>query len=80
MAVNTKMSIEQALLKNLRELPVEQQQEVLNFSEFLRQKNAAKPEPIMPIQRAKAWKSWVESQPKNSPGLPDYALKRETIY
>lgn len=74
------MSIEQALLKNLQELPVEKQQEILDFSEFLRQKMAAKPEAKMPKQRAQAWKNWVESQPQNSPGLPDYALKRDTIY
>lgn len=74
------MSIEQAVLKNLRELPVEKQQEILDFSEFLRQKMAAKPERRMPKQRALAWKNWVESQPKNSPGLPDSALKRDTIY
>ena len=74
------MSIEQAVLKNLRELPVEKQQEILDFSEFLRQKMAPQPETRTPKQRAQAWKNWVESQPQNSPGLPDFALKRDTIY
>jgi hypothetical protein len=32
------MTIEQAVLENLRELPIDEQQEVLDFSEFLRQR------------------------------------------
>ncbi len=32
------MTIEQAVLENLRDLPVDKQQEVLDFTEFLRQK------------------------------------------
>ncbi|NET46278.1 DUF2281 domain-containing protein [Okeania sp. SIO2B3] len=74
------MNIEQALLKNFRELPPEKQQEILDFSEFIRQKTLVKPEPKIPKQKAENWKNWAESQPKNSPGLPESALKRETIY
>ncbi|WP_008313237.1 DUF2281 domain-containing protein [Leptolyngbya sp. PCC 6406] len=37
------ISLEQAVLDNLRQLPPEKQQQVLDFAEFLRQKNAALP-------------------------------------
>jgi hypothetical protein len=36
------MTIEQAVLENLRELQPEQQQEVLNFVQFLKQKSTPK--------------------------------------
>ncbi|NJL63299.1 MAG: DUF2281 domain-containing protein [Methylacidiphilales bacterium] len=36
------MNIEQAVLKKLRQLPVDKQQELLNFAEFLYQKNTSK--------------------------------------
>lgn len=34
-------SLEQSILENLRQLPLEKQQEVLDFAEFLRQKLAS---------------------------------------
>ncbi|MBD2774803.1 DUF2281 domain-containing protein [Iningainema tapete] len=36
------MNIEQAVLEKLRQLPVDKQQELLNFAEFLSQKNTSK--------------------------------------
>lgn len=36
------MSIEQTLLEKIRALPLEKQQEVLDFAEFLYQRNAVK--------------------------------------
>ncbi|MCC5636563.1 DUF2281 domain-containing protein [Nostoc sp. CHAB 5844] len=36
------MNIEQAVLEKLRQLPVDKQQELLNFAEFLYQKNTFK--------------------------------------
>lgn len=36
------MSIEQTLLEKMRALPLEKQQEVLDFAEFLYQRNAVK--------------------------------------
>lgn len=36
------VNLEQAVLENLRQLPPEKQQEVLDFAEFLRQKTAPK--------------------------------------
>ncbi|NES71052.1 MAG: DUF2281 domain-containing protein [Okeania sp. SIO2D1] len=67
------MNIEQALLKKLRELPPKKQQQILDFSEFIKQKTLVKPEPKMPKQRADTWKNWAEYRQKNSPGLPNYA-------
>ena len=37
------MTIEQAIVEKLRALPVEKQQEVLDFVEFLQRKSAPKP-------------------------------------
>lgn len=36
------MSIEQSVMQNLRQLPVEKQMEVMDFVEFLRQKQTSK--------------------------------------
>lgn len=36
------VNLEQAILENLRQLPPEKQQELLDFAEFLRQKTAPK--------------------------------------
>ncbi|MEH2063585.1 MAG: DUF2281 domain-containing protein [Nostoc sp.] len=36
------MNIEQAVLEKLRQLPIDKQQELLNFAEFLYQKNTPK--------------------------------------
>lgn len=35
------MSVEEAVVENLRSLPLDKQQEVLDFIQFLRQKSAA---------------------------------------
>ncbi|MEM8718301.1 MAG: DUF2281 domain-containing protein [Cyanobacteria bacterium P01_G01_bin.39] len=37
------MNIEQNVIEKLRQLPIEKQQELLDFAEFLYQKNANKP-------------------------------------
>ena len=37
------MNIEQNVIEKLRQLPVEKQQELLDFAEFLAQKNAIQP-------------------------------------
>ena len=74
------MNIEQAVIENLRRLPLEKQQEVLDFSQFLTQKTSPKPEAMTPQEKAEDWLKFLESQPKDTPGLPDEALSRETIY
>ncbi|TAE61620.1 MAG: DUF2281 domain-containing protein [Nostocales cyanobacterium] len=42
------MTIEQAVLENLRELPVDKQQEVLDFIQFLKHKLSAEKSHIKP--------------------------------
>ena len=79
-ATLSKINIEQTLLKNLRELPSAEQQELLDFSEFLKNKVSLRKQIMTSKKRAEAWKKWAESHPKNSSALPDYALKRENIY
>ena len=74
------MNIEQAVIENLRKLPLEKQQEVLNFSQFLTQITSPKIEEMTSQEKAEDWLKFLESQPKDPPGLPDEALGRETIY
>lgn len=74
------MNIEQAVLENLRKLPLEKQQEVLDFSQFLTQRTLPKIEEMTPHEKAEDWLKFLESQPKDTPGLPDEALSREIIY
>jgi hypothetical protein len=74
------MNIEQAVIENLRRLPLQKQQEVLDFSQFLTQISQQKIEEMTPHKKAEDWLKFLESQPKNTPGLSDEALSRETIY
>ncbi|PSB00911.1 hypothetical protein [Merismopedia glauca] len=80
------MNSEQILLDNWRYLTPEKQSEVLDFMEFLRHKHNREREVklIQPhmsnSERVKQWIDWAESHPKNSPGLPDVALSRDSIY
>jgi hypothetical protein len=76
------MNIEQAVIDNLRKLPVEKQQEVLNFTKSLTSKTTLPtPDPnLTPEQRAANWMNWVQSHSFNNPPLPDEALHRDSIY
>lgn len=74
------MNLEQAVIENLRRLPLEKQQEVLDFSQFLTQRTPPKIEEMTPHEKAEDWLKFLESQPKDTPGLPNEALSRETIY
>ena len=80
-----KMNTEQLLLDKWRNLTTDKQQEVLDFLEFIHQKSIS-PKPTQPpdsqttAQRVKRWRDWAESHPKDSPGLPDEALYRDSIY
>ncbi len=47
------MTIEQAVLENLRELPPDKQQEVLDFVQFLREKSLPLPDPLVHTSDAK---------------------------
>lgn len=75
------MNIEQAILTNIQALPADKKQEVLDFIEFLAQKNnEVSTQSLSPQQRAEAWKKFIESQPLDTPGLPEEALHRDTMY
>ncbi|MGK7873360.1 MAG: hypothetical protein AB4426_08610 [Xenococcaceae cyanobacterium] len=81
------MNIEQAVLENLRELPTDKQQEVLEFTEFLRQNTKSvylqkktNTTQLTPQEKAERWRKFVASLPKNSANLPEEALHRDTIY
>ena len=50
------INIEQSILENLRELPTEKQQEVLDFAEFLRQKTQpSSPESLINKTQLSRW-------------------------
>jgi hypothetical protein len=68
------MNIERAVIENLRKLPVEKQQEVLDFTQRTQR------EIMTPHEKAEDWRNFLESQPKDTPGLPDEAVTREAIY
>lgn len=81
------MDIEEAVLTNLRELPADKQQEVLDFTEFLRQNTKSvlpeektKAAQLTPQEKAEKWRKFVASLPQNSANLPDEALHRDTMY
>ncbi len=79
------MNSEEILLSKWRDLNADKQQKILNFLDFIWQKSLAeKSEKIsdseMVNQRVQRWIDWAESHPKNSPGLPDEALRRDSIY
>lgn len=76
------MNIEQTVIENFRKLPLEKQQEVLDFTESLQQKTSLpSPDPsLTPEQRAANWRTWVQSRSSNHPPLPDEALHRDTMY
>ena len=81
------MNIEQAVLENLRELSRDKQQEVLNFTKFLRQKTqlvypekTTQTTKLTAQEKAESWRKLVESWPKNSANLPEEALHRDSMY
>lgn len=78
------MKIEQAILENLKQLPLAQQQEVLDFSEFLKQKKSTfTPSPDSHVNREQKiakWNKVIAKLPRSSANLPDEALHRETMY
>jgi hypothetical protein len=76
------MNIEQAVLENLKQLTLPQQQEVLDFTQFLSQKSTLpKPNPnLTPEQRSANWLAWVDSYKSSNPPLPDEALHRDSMY
>lgn len=49
--MHSSANLEEIILENLRQLPPDKQQEVLDFTEFLRQKTAQKLSPAKPSLR-----------------------------
>jgi hypothetical protein len=76
------MNIEQAVIENLRKLPLEEQQKVLDFTQSLAPKTSLPtPDPhLTPEQRAANWIAWVQSHSSSNPPLPEEALHRDTMY
>ena len=74
------MNSEQFLINKWRGLTSVEQQEVLDFVEFMAQKSYSKNQLYQREQRAKKWLDWASDNPSNSPSLPDEALSRDSIY
>jgi hypothetical protein len=80
------IDIERAVLENLQQLFTEKQQEVLDFTEFLKQNSRSTyPEKTQTTQlnfaeKAEKWRNFLAALPKSSANLPDEALHRDTIY
>lgn len=66
-------NIEQIILDNLRQLPLEKQQEVLDFTEFLRQKLASKITTSQPSLRQIASMSLAERHQHLTQFIPQTA-------
>ncbi|GBF81637.1 DUF2281 domain-containing protein [Aphanothece sacrum] len=76
------MNIEQTVIKYLRKLPPDKQQEVLDFTQFLNQKMTL-PQPdttLTPEEKIAKWNKFIAKLPQNSANLPDEALHRDTMY
>jgi hypothetical protein len=69
------MNLEKAVLENLKQLPLPQQQEVLDFSEFLKQKNSTvTPSPdshLTPEEKIAKWDKVTAKLPQTSANLPE---------
>lgn len=74
------MSSEQLLIDKWRSLTSVQQQEVLDFVDFIAQKSLKENQSRPRAQRVKEWLDWANDHPDDSPGLPDEALSRDSIY
>lgn len=74
------MNKEQLLIDKWRSLTTVQQQEVLDFVDFISQKSLKKNQKSQKEQRVKEWLDWASDNPDDSPGLPDEALSRDSIY
>jgi hypothetical protein len=67
--MQTIASLEQSILENLRQLPLEKQQEVLDFSEFLKQRLTSVPEAHQSSLRAIAAMSLAERHKILAPSM-----------
>lgn len=74
------MNSEQLLINKWRSLNPLQQQEVLDFVEFIAKKERQENLYQARAQRVRQWQSWTTDNLDDSPGLPDEALSRDSIY
>ena len=75
-----KMNSERLLIDKWRGLNPVQQQEVLDFVEFIAQKSQLENRSQIEQRRVKQWIDWATDNPDDSPQLPDEALSRDSIY
>ena len=75
-----KMNSEQLLIDKWRGLNPVQQQEVLDFVDFIFQKSLRENQSQQRAQRVKEWIKWTSDNTSDSTGLPDEALTRDSIY
>ena len=74
------MNSEQLLIDKWRGLNSIQQQEVLDFVDFIAQKSRLENQSQVKARRVKDWIDWATDNPDHSPGLPDETLSRDSIY
>jgi hypothetical protein len=75
------MNSEQLLINKWRDLNSVQQQFVLDFVDFIAQKSLRENQSQGVVSsRVKQWMDWASDNPDDSPGLPDEALSRDSIY
>jgi hypothetical protein len=75
------MNSEQMLINKWRDLNSVQQQFVLDFVDFIAQKSLIENQSQgLVSSRVKQWMDWASDNPDDSPGLPDEALSRDSIY
>lgn len=75
------MNSEQLLINKWRDLNSVQQQFVLDFVDFIAQKSLIENQSQGVVSsRVKQWMDWASDNPNDSPGLPDEALSRDSIY
>jgi hypothetical protein len=79
------MNSEHLLIDKWRSLNTVQQQEVLNFidctlQKSLRKKQSQSNQSQQREQKVKEWINWASANTSDSPGLPDEALRRDSIY
>ena len=74
------MNTEQLLIDRWRGLNSVQQQEVLDFVEFIAQKSQLEDRSLIRQRRVKQWLDWASDNPDRSSRLPDEAVSRDSIY
>ena len=74
------MNSEQLLINKWRNLDTLQQQEVLDFVDRIAQKSLKENQYKARVQQIGDWIDWTADNADDSPGLPDEALSRDSIY